>query len=346
MRRRILAIAALLVLAAVAVRPQLLVRPVHHAAAVSTHHSAQMLVTAAQGLEVVAHWGARPIDVPSAVPRVVLGAATTQRLVALTFDLDMTPSMAAEVKGGTSWFNADAVGYLRSEHVHATLFMTGMWAEMYPAIARQLAQDPDFEIGNHSYSHPAFHTPCYRLGSVGRAAQVEQIRMAQQAIVWTTGVTPRYFRFPGGCYDRAALDLVHAAGLIPIEWNVNSIDAFNPYPAQISAAVVTQVTPGSIVIMHLQGGANAPSTAIALRMMVPALERRGYQFVTISQLLAAGTPIQPSDPREVVEVYQPPPTPVPTAIPTARPLTLPTPRPTPRWCGWVWTQKGWVWACR
>ena len=273
---------------------------------------------------------------PPPVPRVVLGAKTTDRLVALTFDLDMTPGMAAQVKTGASWFNARAVAYLRSQHVHATLFITGMWAEVYPAIARQLAQDPDFEIGNHSYSHPAFHAPCYRLGLVGRAAQAEQIRMGQQAIAWATGVTPKYFRFPGGCYDRTALDLVHAAGLIPIEWNVNSIDAFNWHPEQIRATVLGQVKPGSIVVMHLQGGLNAPSTGEALRQIVPALESRGYRFVTISELLAAGSPIQPGDPREVVEAYQPPP---PYAV-------RPAVRPTPRWCGWQSSPKGWIWVCR
>jgi len=272
-------------------------------------------------------------------PRVVLGGATSQRLVALTFDLDMTPSMAAEIQTGTSWFNSDAYGYLLAQHIHATMFMTGMWAEIYPTIARAMAQNRQFEIGNHSFSHPAFHLPCYQLGSVSRSAQAMQIKMAQQAIAWTTGVTPHYFRFPGGCYDPAAVNLVHAAGLMPIEWNVNSIDAFNTDAAQIATTVVSEVKPGSIVIMHLQGGANAPATAPALKLLVPALERRGYRFVTVSELLAAAPALQPTDPREVVEAA-PPPTPRPTPIPT------PPPTPVPRWCGWVPTVTGRYWVCR
>jgi peptidoglycan/xylan/chitin deacetylase (PgdA/CDA1 family) len=212
----------------------------------------------------------------------------------LTFDLDMTPEMASQVDAGASWFNADALGYLLAQHVHATMFMTGMWAEMYPAVARQIAASPGLEIGNHSFSHPAFHLPCYQLGSVSRSAQLQQVQMAQRAIVWVTGVSPRYFRFPGGCYDSGALELVRAAGLIPVQWNVNSIDAFNPYPAQIAATVLAEVKPGSIVLMHLQGGANAPATADALRDIVPALERRGYRFVTVSELLAFGKAVGPT----------------------------------------------------
>jgi peptidoglycan/xylan/chitin deacetylase (PgdA/CDA1 family) len=263
-------------------------------------------------------------------PRVVLSAATTGKVVALTFDLDMNAQMAAAARIGAVWINKDALGYLESRKLHATLFMTGMWAEVYPALAREIASNPNFEIGDHSYSHPAFHTPCYRLGGVSRAEQARQIQLAQKAIERSTGVLPKYFRFPGGCYDRQALDLVHAAGLIPVQWSVNSIDAFNSYPQQIASTVLSEVKPGSIVIMHLHGSANAPSTGLALRLLIPELEKRGYQFVTISELLAAGTPIQPIDPREVSEVYQPP---------------APS-KTTPRWCGWVKAPHGRVYVCR
>jgi hypothetical protein len=257
-------------------------------------------------------------------PRVVLGATTTSQLVALTVALDMNAGMAAAARAGAVWINQDALSYLETHHIHATLFMTGMWAEVHPTLAHQLAANPNFEIGDHSYSHPAFHTPCYRLDGVSRAEQATQIQQAQQAIQRSTGVLPRYFRFPGGCYDKQALDLVHAAGLIPVQWNVNSIDAFNTYPQQIAWTVLSAVKPGSIVVMHLHGRANAPSTGQALRLIIPELEKRGYQFVTVGELLAAGPAIQPTDPREIAEFYQPP----------------------PRWCGWVNGPKGRVWVCR
>jgi hypothetical protein len=276
----------------------------------------------------------RPVvAAPSPMPRVVLGARTTRPLVALTFDLDMTQDMAVAARAGFRWINSDATSYLESTNVHATLFMTGMWAEVYPAEARRLAANPNFEIGNHSYSHPAFHNPCYRLASVSRTAQVSQVQRAQEAIERVTGLRPKYFRFPGGCYDRAALDTVHAAGLIPVQWDVNSIDAFNAYPLQIATTVLAGVKPGSIVVMHLMR-ANAPSSAAALRLIIPALQHRGYEFVTVSELLAAGPAVQPTDPREVVE-----------AAPTP-PLARRLPVPAPRWCGWVTGLKGRVYICR
>jgi len=295
--------------------------------------------TVAHAAEVQRDNPPRPLVVASRpttpVPRVVLGVTTTSKLVALTFDLDMDAQMAAAARAGAVWLNKDALAYLESRKLHATLFMTGMWADVYPALAREIASNVNFEIGDHSYSHPAFHTPCYRLGGVSRAEQARQIERAQKAIERATGVLPRYFRFPGGCYDRQALDLVHAAGLIPVQWSVNSIDAFNSYPQQIVSTVLSEVKPGSIVVMHLHGRANAPSTGQALRLLIPSLEKRGYQFVTISELLATGTPIQPAGgQREVSEFYQPPP-----------PPQLPV-KSTPRWCGWVIGLHGRVWVCR
>src|ERR1700737_4166517 len=263
-------------------------------------------------------------------PRILLGATTTRNVVALTFDLDMNAGMAAAARGGAVWINKDALSYLETRNIHATVFMTGMWAEVYPALARQVATNPNFEIGDHSYSPPPFPPPRPRPGGGGRGGGARQIQLAQQAIERSTGVLPKYFRFPGGCYDRQALYLVHAAGLIPVQWNVNSIDAFNTYPQQIVSTVLSEVRPGSIIVMHLHGRANAPSTGPALRLIIPELEKRGYQFLTVSELLAAGTPIEPSDPREISEFYQPP-----------------APRvPAPRWCGWVNGLHGRVWVCR
>src|SRR3989442_7521290 len=127
---------------------------------------------------------------PTPGPRVVLGAATTSKVVALTFDLDMNAQMAAAARAGAVWINRDALGYLESRKLHATLFMTGMWAEVYPALARELASNPNFEIVDHSYSHPAFHTPCYRLGSVSRAEQGSQIPLPANAIERSARVLP------------------------------------------------------------------------------------------------------------------------------------------------------------
>jgi peptidoglycan-N-acetylglucosamine deacetylase len=255
-----------------------------------------------------------PAATPSAAPTiaspdVIFSVQTARRVVALTFDLDMSPAMLADLRAGvvTSWIDRQALSLLRENKVPATLFMTGMWAETYPALARELAESGQFEIGNHSYSHVAFHVPCYGLGTLTAAGLGWEIDHTQQVIQAITGITPAYFRFPGGCLDPGVVQAVHRRGLLPIEWSLNSVDAFNPSAEQVARTIISRVRPGDIVLMHLQGGRNAPATAAALRTVLPALRAEGYRFVTLSQLLALGAALQPPGFRGVIQAPRPPP---------------------------------------
>ncbi len=78
----------------------------------------------------------------------------------------------------------------------ATLFMTGRWADEYPKEARNIGQDPLFEVANHSYSHYAFTDDCYGLPTVPQErmrAEVEAYAAFKKAGV--PHAMP-YFRFP------------------------------------------------------------------------------------------------------------------------------------------------------
>jgi hypothetical protein len=95
------------------------------------------------------------------------------------FDADMTPGMLSELKSRkiASWYNEKVIETLRQEQIPATLFLTGLWIEAYGAATKELSADPLFELGNHSYSHGAFHSPCYRLSPIresNQAAEVEK----------------------------------------------------------------------------------------------------------------------------------------------------------------------------
>lgn len=209
-------------------------------------------------------------------------------LVALTFDADMTQAMRASLRSGRvrSWYDDAVVAELRATRTPATIFLTGLWAETYPAVTRALARDPLFELENHSYDHAAFAAPCYGLPVVrSAAAKRREVVRSAASIERVAGIRPRYFRFPGGCHKPADVSLVASLGEQPVEWDVVSGDSFLRDPGAVEREVLAHVRPGSIVVMHLVGPARTPATAPALRALIPALKARGYSFVTVERLL-------------------------------------------------------------
>ena len=201
----------------------------------------------------------------------------------------MTHQMRGQLRSGAvgSWYDRSLVRELRRTHTPATVFMTGLWARTYPGPARALARDRRFEIENHSMDHRAWTQPCFGLPGVRSSPQKRaEVTAAAASIRRITRVRPRYFRFPGGCHSKPDLRQVAARGEQPVDWDVVSGDAFQPDPQVIIRTVLQDVRPGSIVVMHMIGGPNAPATARAVRTLIPKLRGRGYRFVTLRTLLA------------------------------------------------------------
>lgn len=106
--------------------------------------------------------------------------------------------------------------------------------------------------------------------------------------------SPKLFRFPFGTCNPAGLAAVAAEGQLAIQWDVVTGDPDKHITAEaIARAVLAETKPGSIIVAHANG--RGAHTAEALPLFVPQLRARGYEFVTVSELLAAGTPeIAPS----------------------------------------------------
>ncbi|MBF4133262.1 polysaccharide deacetylase family protein [Streptomyces albidoflavus] len=217
------------------------------------------------------------------------GPRNDGKTVALTFDADMTADQGERAAGGERFDHPELIASLRRLKVPATVFMTGRWAEEYPDQTRAIGADPLFEIANHSYSHHAFTGDCYGLPRVAESEMRADVERAYTAFR-TAGVKKAmpYFRFPGGCYDDAALREVSAAGVTAVQWDVVSGDAFATDADAVAQQVLDGVRPGSVVVMHCTRSA-APTTERALRRIVPALREQGYRFVKVSELIGAAS---------------------------------------------------------
>lgn len=211
----------------------------------------------------------------------------TQKVVALTFDADMNPKMLRELQDHTvaSWYDKAIIDELVAEKVPATLFLTGMWIETYATTTTELSNNPLFEIGNHSYSHPAFSSPCYKMGTTTESDDGYQISKTNQLLSQYAPHYSKLFRFPGLCYDSDDMKAATNAGYSVIGGDVLGGDGFQKSADTIVSNVVNKVRPGSIVVLHMMGGSNAPKTAEAVPTIIQKLTKEGYSFVTISDLL-------------------------------------------------------------
>jgi peptidoglycan/xylan/chitin deacetylase (PgdA/CDA1 family) len=229
---------------------------------------------------------------PGAKPRgthpvVIFHGPRTRKQIALTFDSNMTDAMLRRLADRTvrSYANTAVVDELQKSHTPATFFLAGKWVQAYPALTRRIAADPEFEVASHSWAHEGFRGRCYGLGTVARAGMAADVERSFQVLGRYAARPTRYFRFPGGCYDAAALDAIAPVGCTVVEYDDVSGDAFGDDPARITADTVRHARPGSIVVLHITE-ANAPETAIALPAIVKRLRGEGYRLVTLGDLLA------------------------------------------------------------
>lgn len=221
-------------------------------------------------------------------PGLIFHGSRDKKVIALTFDADMTPGMEWMLKHKlvNSFYNHNVITILEETKTPATLFLAGMWIETYPQVVRVLAQNPLFELANHSYSHPAFQAKCYALPFIPDSRDEEEIQKTQKLLKQFTGKDNTLFRFPGGCYDKFDLDTANRLGVTVIQWDVVSGDSFNYNTQSIINNVLSRTRNGSIIVMHMHDSSNAPKTADALPTIISELKNKGYTFVKVSELIS------------------------------------------------------------
>ena len=207
--------------------------------------------------------------------------------IALTFDADMMPDMKANLEAGKvkSYENVPLLDYIERSGIKATFFLTGSWIELYPNSTKRLASNSRIELENHTYSHPGFQLPCFGLAGVKETDKPAQIEKTQALLKSVAGVIGRYIRFPGSCASAGDIALAHKYDLEPLQWDLLAGDRVQPNSKVIINKVIRSVQNGSIIVLHSQGGPEAPKTLEALKVIVPALKARGFKFVTVKELL-------------------------------------------------------------
>jgi peptidoglycan/xylan/chitin deacetylase (PgdA/CDA1 family) len=190
--------------------------------------------------------------------------------VALTFDMCQDPLYPAG-------FDATVVDVLQRYDVPATFFMGGDWMRTHRDETKLLAGNPNFELGNHSWSHPDFT----QLSEEQMRLEIDQ---TEDMLFQLTGRHSRVFRHPYGLYNDQTLQVIAEHGLHTVQWDSVTGD---PDPNFDAAAILSEVQrtvqKGSIIIMH--GNGRGWHTAEALPQVIEYLKSQDYTLVTVSQLI-------------------------------------------------------------
>lgn len=164
---------------------------------------------------------------------------------------------------------------LASLNVRATFFLVGAMAEKRPAIVREIFAR-GHTLANHSYSHGNSVT----MSDEALLADLEKC----SAVI--RGIIPgpvRFFRPPGGDYNKKTIETVKRAKMKIVLWDINSRDYTGVSPEFITKRIVRKAVPGSILLFH----SGVPATIKALPEIVRQLRKKRYEFVTLDEMFSS-----------------------------------------------------------
>jgi len=231
-------------------------------------------------------WSEPPVAVtPPLVaikPTVINHGSRSLKRIALTFD---ACSLDAQ-----SYYDERVARILIDNRIPATIFVGGKWMRDHPEQLRALATLPQFELANHGF----MHTHMTRI-SDERVRQ--ELKWTQDTMYAMIGRQPTLFRAPYGEINHRLVRLAAESGLRTVQFDLPSGDADKKASKKKLIEYVTTVAkPGSIVVMHINR--RGWHTAEALPEIIAKLRKRGFEFVTVSELLGLDpTPVEapPSD---------------------------------------------------
>ncbi|NLY79602.1 MAG: polysaccharide deacetylase family protein [Lysinibacillus sp.] len=183
-----------------------------------------------------------------------------KKKVALTFDDGPHPKVTMQILNTLEKYDAKA-----------TFFMLGKQVEKHTDIAKEVVSR-GHEIGNHTYNHPEL--------TKQSTSQVQwQVDHTDQIIFDVIGEYPTVFRPPYGAKNQHVDSLIDVPVIM---WTIDTYDWKHRDPNKLLPAVKANLHDGAIILMH----DIHQSTADGLESVLIYLQQEGYEFVTVSELLA------------------------------------------------------------
>jgi len=213
--------------------------------------------------------------------------------IPLSYNIDRIGAANKEIAisfddGPDSQWTPKILDVLKEKKAPGVFFIIGDQANKRPDILkREFAEG--HEIGNHTFWHPKFD-------EISHTQLRWELNLTQRLIESTLGVKTILFRPPYGidhqpeyAEEVAQLPLAQEMGYLivgqridPDDW---SLRGGKPIPAkEIVDSVLRQAGNGNIILLH-DGGGDRTQTVAALPQIIDALREKGYQLVSVSDLI-------------------------------------------------------------
>lgn len=167
---------------------------------------------------------------------------------------------------------------LEKYRVKATFFFLGEEIEYQKDILKMIV-DAGHDIGNHFYTHI----------NIKKATEKEiknAIESNNALIEKVTGYQPQFVRPPYGIVTDALKKVCGELNMKIILWNKDSKDWDKTPDSEIIKYVLNKPSNGDILLFH-DGSKTYTNTLSALDVIIPTLQKKGFEYVTLSKLFAA-----------------------------------------------------------
>ena len=180
------------------------------------------------------------------------------------------PRAALTFDDGPGRYSEHLLDILKEKETPASFFLLGENLDGHEKEVMRMI-DEGHLIGNHSYSHR-------ELNRLSIEEIQEELERTNRKILDITGKEMTYMRPPFGAWEKSVEEQI---SMIPVMWNVDSLDWKLKNTPAIVKLVMEQVKDGDILLMH-----DGYQTSLeAAGLIIDGLKEKGYDLVTVDELI-------------------------------------------------------------
>lgn len=159
---------------------------------------------------------------------------------------------------------------LQERGASATFFLVGEEADLYPELVKRMKAE-GHQVGNHTWSH-------IRLEDAAEDTIRQEVEKTEKLLTELLGAGEYWLRPPYGLISPGTEKQIHTP---MVKWSVDPRDWESRDTAKVVQAILKDVKPNSIILLH----DIYPTSVDAALKVVDILQKEGYCFVTVEELL-------------------------------------------------------------